>query len=165
MPVGGWVTSIAVLVSCVVIFVAFYYQRWKWISKWKFTTKHGIQCFFDDKTTLYLLKDVEDTTGEMFIRWDMYYEKFKSIPAQHTILNGLICLFVAPGVFEVLTPGYPMRLVYGVASGNFIKVGQGGKPIEQTAYMHECSHIHLNRVKGCEVPEEEAHEIFRTVGV
>lgn len=168
VSLGGWVVAIIASLNFILIFIVFYYQRWKWISKWKYTTKHGIQCFFFDDASLYSLTDVERVTSEMYNRWDSYLARSLDAPISHfshTALDGLICLFVASGVFKIYTLGYLARLVFGAASGNFIEVGQGGKPIEQTAYIHECSHIYLNRIKGYEVPEEEAHEIFKKVGV
>jgi hypothetical protein len=151
--------------ACFVIAFMYIYERWKWVSKWKFTTRHGVQCFFDERARLYLLKDVEEVTSEMYRRWDAYYEKFGKQASSHRTVKGAVCLFVGPFVFKQQTPGFKERLVYGLSGWNWMKVGQGDKPIEKTAYIHEASHIHLNKMKGMQVSEEESHEIFKAVGV
>jgi len=165
VPIGGWVTVSLMAATCFFIAFMYVYERWKWVSKWRYTTRYGIQCFFDKGAKLYLLKDVEDATSEMYSRWDAYYEKIGDLLPSHLMLRGTVCLFVAPAVFKQQTPGLKERLVYGLSGWNWMKIGQGGKPIEKTAYIHECSHIYLNNVKDRQISEEESHEIFRSVGV
>lgn len=165
VEVGGWVTVSIMAAACFWIVFAYLYERWKWVSKWKFTTNHGIQCFFDDGAAIYLKYDVEDATEEMYTRWGIHYHNFGQEPVKKTTLQGTTCLFVAPSVFTQSTPGFKERLVYGLSGWNWMKIGQGGKPIEQTAFIHEASHIHLNKMRGVQVPEDEAHELFKTVRV
>jgi len=165
---GGWITTAAMSLCCLIIVIAYYYQRWKWIQKWAYTTKHGVQCFYEDGAAIYAQADIEKETEIALNKWNTWYRKtYNPVPAWQSLklAQDIICVFVKEGVFESWTPGYPTRKVYGISSGNWAKVGQGDKPVEQTAYKHEMSHIFLNRIKNQSVQEDEAHQMFREVGV
>lgn len=165
VALGGWVTLGMTAAAGLVIAILFYYKRWKWVSKWKYTTSHGVMCFFEPGTKLYLRKDVEDTTIEMYERWDKFLLDRNKPKASRKSLQGTICTFRPELVFNQKVLGYSDRLVYGISGWNWMVIGTGGKPIEDTAYIHECSHIHLNHWQGRSVPEAEAHEIFKSVKV
>lgn len=164
---GGWFTVGAILASCIIIPTFYLAERQQWISRWKYTTIHGVQCFFEHGTVPYLMCDVEETTSKMYRKWYDYYTKFgdvKSRQAMNGTLSGSTCVFVAIPAFQEQTPGFKDRLVCGLAGWNWMKVS-GNKPIEQTTYMHEASHIHINKMLGRMVSEDESHEIFKAVGV
>jgi len=169
VPVQGWVvTSIFSLMSLAIV-IEFYRQRWKFISQWKFNTKHGIQCFFEEGAAFYLRVDVDSATDIILDRWARF--QFESpYPRQtHSELiknfKGVMCFFTKNGVFTHSQLGYKDRKVYGISGNNWMKIGQGGKSIEETAYMHECSHLYVNYVYGDMVEENRAHELFKQAKV
>ena len=146
--------------------MAFYYQRWNHISKWAYTTKHGVQCFYEEGAAIYSQVDVEKDTEIILQKWNQWYRRIHDPVPSWQVLNlakNIVCIFVKEGVFDSWTVGYPVRKVYGISSGNYIKVGQGDKSIETTAYKHEMSHIFLNRIEGREVLEYVAHDVFQKV--
>jgi hypothetical protein len=151
----------------------YYYYRWKFISKWKYTTKHGIQCFYENGTKTYLQIDVELETKRALDIWASFYAGIGSNHvADHlrkntkTELLGAPMVFFRPeGVFTHRQLGFADRKVYGISGWNWAIVGQGSKPIEATAFKHELSHIIYNNVELRAVSEEEAHKVFSMVGV
>lgn len=167
VQVGGWVVLSMTIVASVIATVLFYYHRWVWVSKWRFTTPHGIMCFFEPYTKLYLCRDVTRETEDVLDRWNRFIRikhKESSIIPAHA-LNHVICVFRTEGTFNQSKLGFKDRLVYGMSGWKWMVIGTGGKPIKDTAYAHECSHICVNIWKNKVVSDHEAHEIFKEIGI
>ena len=90
-------------ITCIVIITTFYYKRWKWISKWAYTTKHGVQCFYEEGATIYSQSDVEKDTEIILYKWNQWYRKvYNPVPAWQVLdlAKYTICIFIKESVFE-----------------------------------------------------------------
>jgi len=170
IPIAGWIVAGAMILVTLVIVFAYYYQRWKFISRWRFVTSTGLNCYFEKGACFYSEKMVEDDLDVALRKWVKYINKEDKTTPDHYILDGYfidgaICIFRPEETFVHTSPGWWSRRVYGVAGWNWCMVGQGNKPIENTAFKHEVSHILYNNYVGDMVSEEESHRVFKEVGV
>lgn len=168
VPIGGWIAVASCVIFTLFIFIRIIIIRLKFLSTWKYTTVHGIECFYEIDAKIYTREEVEDQTTKLFDLFDAYYTKqtgatLANIPRY--ILKGLVCIFKKDYVFVYSKKGFVDRLVYGIAENNVIGVGTGNKPIENTAYKHECGHICINRMSKRFIPETEAHATLKQIGV
>ena len=151
IPWPGFLVSSLTIVGCLGIVGAFYWSRFQFIQEYRYTTIHGVSCYFGPGTTVYTRTDVEEETSRLIQIWS-------------TKPGNVLCEFLASGDFWIRV-GPWKRHVYGAQQGNAIVVGQGGRPLKSTSFGHELSHILLNVKEGREVPEGEAHRKFQEVGV
>ncbi len=165
VPAAGWFVVSLMNIGTIVIFVAFYYQRWKFINKWRYTV-YGVQIYYEDGTQPYLRKEMMEETKEMLNNWFKYYKENMMVTdiIGGRYIEGSICIFRPERVFDQKKLGFTARLVYGISGWNWAVVGQGNRPLNETAYAHEMNHIHLNRVQGKIVSEQESHKIFKDIG-
>jgi hypothetical protein len=166
IPPQGYGIAIAVIVSLLVILFAFYFQRWLWISKWRFTTRHGVACYFEKDCIIYDQYEIEEETDRFLDKWATYYiSNNRQIIMKGEYIKNSTCLFKKSKTFTYTALRYWKKMVYGVAGFGWAIVGQGGRGIEKTAFKHEMSHVHINRHSGYMIPEEEAHKIFEEIGI
>lgn len=169
VPTQGWVVTLLFSLSSLGIVFEFYRRRYQFISQWRYTTKHGIICYYEPGAFPYLLIDVEKATDAILDRWSKYQfeSPYPKQPYSKLIeqFKGVVCFFTKSGVFVHSQLGYGDRKVYGVSGWNWMKIGQGDKPVKGTAYMHECSHLYVNFVYEDMVEENRAHELFKGVGI
>jgi hypothetical protein len=168
-PISVIGSSIAGIITgiCLTIVIVYYVLRHEFISQYKYTTKHGIACYFGPNSKIYLKLDVENCTDTILNRWVQFapyvIQPLTRLPA-NAIRNGVTCMFRYEGDF-VAEVGWWKRRVYGYTLDKTIVVGQGNKPVDWTAFGHELSHIIINYLMDKDVPENEAHKIFTQVGV
>lgn len=141
--------------SLLIIFM-FYFQRWQFISKYVYSTNQGIDCFYEKGAIIYLKYELDKVTDNIINTWSTSYE------FDVDKLCGVVCIFEKENAFVY---GWWSRKVCGIAGWNWMIVGQGGKPIQQTAYGHELSHIIYNIIEGKMTDENESHLEFRKMGV
>jgi len=167
VPFQGWLTAYLVLAATIAIVVAFYVKRAQWLKLYRYTTKHGIMCFFEPGADVYAQELVENDTMNMLDQWVRYYRAIGRNEGQYinagVYLKGSTCIFKPEHHWK--EAGRLGRLVRGLAGWNWAQVGQGGDLVDKTAFRHEMAHIHLNHVDGMQVPGDEAHVIFTDAGV
>lgn len=150
IPLVGWVISAVVAWSCVGIVVAFYLERHKFNREYRYTTAQGVDCYYAPGTVVYERAAVEAETARVMQAWGV-------------TAIGVLCEFLAAGDFWTLGPW--RRHVYGAQQGSAIVVGQGGRALTETAFAHELSHVLIDRSRGYEVPEAEAHQLMQAKGI
>lgn len=159
ISIAGWVVSSVVVLTIIVLIFSYYYVRWRWVRLYKCTVM-GVNYFYNDDAKVYNYEEVADDLGDLVLKWDMsgYNFKFKD-------LVGIDCLFRSEIAWLQITPRLLSRLVTGISIGSYCEVGQGGRPIAETAHAHEISHCILNRIADNMYNEVESHEIFAKIGV
>lgn len=166
IPWPGWLVSSLMVLGCIGIVVAFYWTRWKWIQKFAYRVL-GVEFYFEPNATRYLVVDIEPVVAKVLKKWCSYLKlegAERSEFMRGSCIHGVVCTFRPEDHWNQAEQGYWSRKVTGLSGDNWIMVGQGSRTVEQTAFGHELSHIILNRSKGY-TPEEQAHQIFITVGV
>lgn len=167
VPFQGWLIAYLVFATTLAIVIAFYWKRAAWLKHYRYTTKHGVMCFFESGATVYAQETVEHDTAIMLDQWIRYYLGIGRNESRYinagVYLKNSTCIFKPEHHWK--EAGQLGRLVRGLAGWNWAQVGQGGDPIEKTAFRHEMAHLHLNHVDGMQVPEDEAHTIFKNAGI
>jgi len=166
----GWGVSILTVLGCLSFVVVYYWRRQQWVSLYAYTVM-GVDYYYMNGAKRYLRVDVERDLERMLGQWYNYYDDTSSnAPKREHIpkglfLDGSICVFRREAYWEHTAPGWWTRKVTGVAEWGWAMVGQGGKPVEETAHAHEMAHIHLNHWHGDIVSEVPAHEIISSAGI
>ena len=171
VPWPGWMVSGLMVLGSLVVVGAFFWERWQWVRLYAYTVR-GVDYFYMDGARKYMALDVERDLERMLGQWYAYYNdeddaiewKRQSIPSG-TFIKGSVCVFRPEGHWEHTAPGWWTRKVTGISGWAWAMVGQGGKPVEETAHAHEMAHIHLNRWLDRTVPENAAHEIFHSASI
>jgi hypothetical protein len=168
IPIAGWVSASAAVISGSAILVTFYVQRWLFVRDYDYTVK-GVE-YFSRGCEIYIEEDVERDIDAMIEKWLAYYRKEGiesnlALVASGAFIEGAVCIFRPETKWQHTAPSFWTRMVTGLTWGNWTMVGQGGRPIEKTAHAHELSHVHINLYAGRYVNEADSHAIFKIVGV
>lgn len=170
LPAGGIVAACAATVGCAAVIAFFYAQRYNWVRKWRYEVL-GVGYYFEDGSTIYVRDTVMQDVVRMLSKWAAYY-KVRSDGQVDTLkimagryVEGAKVVFRPEFPFKAEQPGMWNRLVTGLKLGEVCYVGQGGRPVEATAHAHELSHYLLEQKEGGRFSEEQAHAIFKEVGV
>ena len=164
IPWPGYLVSGLMVAAVIAIVIVFYVQRYQFIKTWKYRTASGVACYYQSGCTIYLQMDVEveiKNTVSKWITWGLAQNN--GYTATTTDLHDTVCMFLTSGDFY--TNDWWHLHVYGATYGNTMFVGQGNRQLHDTAFGHELSHVILNKFKGYQVPDSEAHAIFAQVGV
>jgi hypothetical protein len=160
LPWAAWFVSGLTTGACVLIVIAFYWERWRWSRLYSGTVR-GVGIFYAEGARAYLVVDIDMVIERVVQRMAIYcHTDWYTIVA---CLRGTRCLFRPELHWNQAEMGWWPREVTGLAGPGWVMVGQGGRPVQETAFAHELAHVVVMKRFGSD--ETAAHAQIVAAGL